>query len=621
MFQSSGLLNSLFHQERQHFIEYLQLLRRLAKNTEIKEVAYHVPEMRGANWVEVQQIAQHLRGIAESGKKLSAHTNGGNLKTLYLLALAHNRYAAEHANFIIQLPAFSSYFFKGLLEKIGITVETQSAGRYKSGSFESFTRTSISKESKQSMSTLIQGMRKILSEHFQQTPRLNKSEQTKTIRLLQDQALIQSKDLQGTHFLHGRMPPSYFLEHVLPSKASKNKSEATKKDSPSKVSSLAEKTNYYDTATAHIFGAPLSSKHATPPRNQASAKVTSSSSKSTGKSIDKSIKEKWQKRLMLIHKVSTPESFLKRTQRQKFRLVPLRKTRRLAVVSMEGSIRMGVAQDPPQSNNINAFAYGEVFKGLMESKEEAVFLHINSPGGSADASEILFQNIYELSRIKPVFALLGGVAASGGYYIACAANRIYATNLTLCGSIGVIRIRPNLQKLYTHLGVRKETLNKDRTYDVFSEAGKLSAPSQKLLQKSIQDCYDLFLGRVALGRAQSKAQVLKMAEGRVFTARQFQEKGLIDGLLSFLEVVEEYKRVSGIPQHQKFRLSYYPQIKTNAKMLLNDQIRSKQSKILFAATKAMFANTQLSSSHSLEELSELYEASLSQRPMAWWPYF
>ena len=197
----------------------------------------------------------------------------------------------------------------------------------------------------------------------------------------------------------------------------------------------------------------------------------------------------------------------------------------------------------------------------MENRDEAVFLYINSPGGSADASEILFESIYSLSRIKPVFALLGSVAASGGYYIACAANRIYASPLSITGSIGVIRIRPDLQGLYQKIGVRKENLFKDPTRDIYSETGKLSAPAKQLVQRTLMNNYRLFLHRVALGRKQKEKDLEKMAEGRVFTAKQFQEVKMIDGHWNVLEVLDDYKKSCGVPVEREYHLHCYPQLK------------------------------------------------------------
>ena len=203
----------------------------------------------------------------------------------------------------------------------------------------------------------------------------------------------------------------------------------------------------------------------------------------------------------------------------------------------------------------------------MESREEAVFLHINSPGGGADASELLFDSIYRLSRVKPVFAVVGSVAASGGYYLACAANRIYASPLSLLGSIGVIRIRPNLTGLYKKLGVKRESLFRDPTRDLFSEAGRLSPASLRLMKATMQSTYDLFLKRVAQGRGQSLKAVGRQAEGRVFSGERFQSADMIDDSMSLLEAIDAYRQAAGYPAERAFRLNYYPEVRADLRSL------------------------------------------------------
>jgi protease-4 len=205
-------------------------------------------------------------------------------------------------------------------------------------------------------------------------------------------------------------------------------------------------------------------------------------------------------------------------------------------------------------------------------REEAVFLYINSPGGGADASEVLFDSIYRLSRAKPVFAVVGSVAASGGYYLACAANRIYASPLSILGSIGVIRIRPNLAGLYGKLGVKRESIFEDNTRDIFSEAGPLKPATIRLMERTMRSTYDLFLQRVAQGRARSVTSVAPHAEGRVFAGDRFAAARMIDGSLSFLELLEEYRRVSGYRPEQRFHLNFYPEVRADIRSLLGPRL-------------------------------------------------
>ena len=523
----------LFPKIENSFVEYLSFLSLVEQSKEIKKLVYKVPEME-ASWEQLERIASALRAIARSGKKLVAYTHGGNLKSLYLMALAKERIASPHANFVILLPDFESYFIREALDNLGIRVETQSAGSYKGAGFESFTHKSFSPQSRQSMSTLLHGLRQELQGCFEKTPGLNKAGQNKTLSLLKNNALIQARDLVKTSFLHRTLPTSSFLEGLLLGK---------------KFSPLFE--------TAHVF-------------TDANAK------RETKKKRRERILRIFNRALEVRNKAADDAAFLRRWKRRKYPLFRLRSLPSLAFVAMEGPISMGSSQDLPRSSGIDALPFASLFQNLLKSDEEAVFLYINSPGGSADASEILYESIYQLSRIKPVFAFLGSVAASGGYYIACAANRIYASPLSITGSIGVIRIRPDLRKLYHKLGVRKETLLEDPTREIFSETAVISSEGRALLEQTLQSTYQLFLQRVSEGREKESKEVFKMSEGRVFTGRQFQEEGMLDEYFSFIEALRVYKQASGIPEKREYQLQYYPELRLNLKDILGAHSKNRK---------------------------------------------
>ena len=542
MLMPSGWLSLLLPNIERSFVDYLAFLSLLEKSKEIKKVIYTVPEME-ASWNQVEQIGAALAAIARSGKKLIAHTNGGNLKSLYLIAQAQQRYAAPHANFIILLPSFESYFVKETLDRLGIAVEIQSVGRYKGSGFESFTRKSFSPQSRQSMSSLLQAMRQELQRGFEKSPGLRKGAQRKTLSLLKNKALIQSKDLLASGFLQKTISSPHLIETVI-----------------------LKKTPPLSSPSAHIFTAAYQKMKGAP------------ASKSKNTKQQKQVKEKvWRdmrRRDKAMNKVIDENAFSRRCRRRNFPLLRLRRIPSLALVVMEGSITIGRPGEPPRSHGIAALPFDELFKDLLENQDEAVFLYINSPGGSADASEILYESIYQLSRIKPVFAFIGPIAASGGYYIACAANRIYASPLSLTGSIGVIRIRPDLQKLYHKLGIRKESLIRDPTREIFSEAAKLSPETRHLLRQTLQSTYELFLRRVCQGRNKKNQEVLKMAEGQVFTGRQFQKEGMLDGHFNFMEALRAYKEACNIPARREYQFQYYPEFKIDPRSLMNSYSRA-----------------------------------------------
>ncbi len=577
MTQPSGWMSLFISKKEDQYLEYLFSLQLVEKSTEIKQFAYRIPDMQ-ASWHQIVEITQLLVKIANSGKKLIAHTTGGNLKSLYLMTPAHKRYASPHANFIILFPNFGSYFIKGFLDRIGVSVETKTAGQYKGSGFEIFTRTGFSPQSRTSMSHLIQGLRKELQEAFTETRNLKEKDKKATSQLLKNQALVQTSDLLKSGFLQSMTPQSYFLDLIF----------------------LKNAMNTIGAQTTHSFSP--ESEHET---HKAKAKVKKSKNKEK-----KLLSERFQEHLSLSGKASTLQSIEKRFHRKDFPFIRLRRLPSIAFVTMEGAIQMGQIGETPKAHSVSALPFCQTFQDVLRNRDEAVFLYINSPGGSADASELLFESIYELSRIKPVFSFLGPVAASGGYYIACATNRIYASSLSITGSIGVIRMRPNLQKLYTKWGVRKDNLTKDPTRDLFSEAGPLSSQTQKMLDKTMLSTYELFLNRVSLGREKQVKEVLKMAEGRVFTGKQFYESKMIDGNLNFIDALEYYKQISGSNASQKYRFNYYPSFKTNIRSLANQHFPlSSEQKMIHPFLSKPF----------MQGLERLHESNTG-RPLSYLPW-
>jgi protease-4 len=159
-----------------------------------------------------------------------------------------------------------------------------------------------------------------------------------------------------------------------------------------------------------------------------------------------------------------------------------------------------------------------------------VRLHIDSPGGSAPASERMWRAVRRLAAEKPVVAWMGDVAASGGYYVGCAAHAIVATPSTLTGSIGVIAARPSLGRLLGRLGIHRARFELDPRATMFSLGRRLKDGERGALEVHIADTYDLFLRRVAECRGTTPEAVRPVAEGRVWTGAQALERGLIDHL-------------------------------------------------------------------------------------------
>ena len=169
---------------------------------------------------------------------------------------------------------------------------------------------------------------------------------------------------------------------------------------------------------------------------------------------------------------------------------------------------------------------------------KAVVVELNTPGGSVVASAQIHQAVLQLRRAgKPVVALLTEVAASGGYYVAAAADRIVADPSTLTGSIGVIVVLPNLEEFNRRVGLRTVVFKSGRFKDMGNPARPLTAEEAALFQKLVDEAYGRFVDVVAQGRRMDRTRVLRLADGRVYTGAQAYRLGLVDALGSFDDAV------------------------------------------------------------------------------------
>lgn len=164
---------------------------------------------------------------------------------------------------------------------------------------------------------------------------------------------------------------------------------------------------------------------------------------------------------------------------------------------------------------------------------------MNSPGGSAYISEQIWKEVVELKAKKPIVVSMGNYAASGGYYISCAANKIVAERTTLTGSIGVFGVVRNFTGTFDKVGVTTDVVKTN----TFADLGDMSRPMREdekaLIQRGVEQTYDLFLTRCADGRGMTKAEIDSIGQGRVWTGEQALERGLVDQLGGMDDAIKE----------------------------------------------------------------------------------
>ncbi|MBQ5912474.1 MAG: signal peptide peptidase SppA [Bacteroidaceae bacterium] len=227
----------------------------------------------------------------------------------------------------------------------------------------------------------------------------------------------------------------------------------------------------------------------------------------------------------------------------------------------------GLGQTAPQI--VGTKMINDLQKLRQDDDVKAVVIRVNSPGGSAFASEQIWREVCLLKEKKPVIISMGGLAASGGYYISCAANRIFAEPTTLTGSIGIFGMVPDVSELITKkIGLKFDVVKTNEMADLGTMSRPVSQAEGAQLQHMINRGYDLFTQRVADGRGISQDSVKVIAEGRVWTGEQGLKIGLVDELGNLDQAVAYAAQQA---QLQKYRTVAYPAPENPFEQLLNEK--------------------------------------------------
>ena len=226
----------------------------------------------------------------------------------------------------------------------------------------------------------------------------------------------------------------------------------------------------------------------------------------------------------------------------------------IAVIIAEGDISV-------DGSGISSTEICKYFSEVRNNNDiKAVVFRVNSPGGSALASEEIWREVALTNMSKPVVVSMGDLAASGGYYVSTAASRIFANSSTISGSIGVFGVIPYTGKMFENkLGIEFDYASTN-SHSVFSLNKKLSDEELQITQEEVDNIYQLFLKRVADGRGMKVEEVHKIARGRVWTGEDALENGLVDEIGGLNEAITYTKKKIG---SKRGELIYYPKVKEN----------------------------------------------------------
>jgi protease-4 len=248
---------------------------------------------------------------------------------------------------------------------------------------------------------------------------------------------------------------------------------------------------------------------------------------------------------------------------------------RLAIVFADGDI--------DGSNESEGTVGSDAYKALLrkirlDNSIKAVVLRVNSPGGSALASDVMWRELELMKQQKPVVVSMGDVAASGGYYISCNADSIFANESTITGSIGVFGIIPNMEKFFNNkLGVSFDQVKTGPYADLGGIDRALTEPEKKFIQSSIDSTYYTFKSRVAAGRKKSVDMVDTIAQGRVWTGNRALGVGLVDRIGTLQDAVNCAARLGKI---SSYSVREYPEKKSFIEKLTGSAEKSIRQKLV-----------------------------------------
>ena len=246
--------------------------------------------------------------------------------------------------------------------------------------------------------------------------------------------------------------------------------------------------------------------------------------------------------------------------------LPLARGERVGVISVSGMI------------SDSESTIEQLKKFVKDDSVKAIVLRINSPGGGVAPSQEIYEEVKKARAKKPILSSLGALAASGGYYIACATQRVYANPGTITGSIGVIMPFMNVKDLVEKLGVKGMTVKSGAFKDMGSPLRDMTPGERELLQGVVDNVHLQFVNAVADGRNLDREHVLRIADGRIFTGEQAKGLGLVDVLGNLEDAISDagkIGKISGEPKVvtiPKKKISFLELLREETRSLIDEKI-------------------------------------------------
>ncbi len=457
---------SFWGRETTVFYDVVAAIDRAAGDTALDGIIVQI-DRAGIGFGQIQELRQGLKKARSKGKKVYAIMSRPGNKEYYLASSADRIYFTPNTPFYITGLKAQVYFFKGLMDKVGVQFESVKRGTYKSFN-EAFTREHMSEAFRENITSLL-------------------------------------ADLNGQYvgdIMADRGIPQNVIDDIF-ARGSLDPDEAVKNH-------FVDSIGYPDDAVENI-----------------------------GRGISMVGLSSYKKEVRINHR---------------WGMVP-----KIAVIVIDGSIVSGSSFETGWFRSIGDAAYRKALElAFKDNATRAVVIRVNSGGGSAAASDLMWNAVVKLKKKyrKPVVFSFGNIAASGGYYAACTGDTIFSNRGTTTGSIGVVFGKITLEELYKKLGISKDVIKMSEFADIFSESRRLTGKEATLLQKGIDFTYDRFTGKVMEARKISAADINRMAEGRVFTGLQALDRRLADETGGIVAAVEYARNLARIDE--RFEIVKFP---------------------------------------------------------------
>ncbi|MCR4415807.1 MAG: signal peptide peptidase SppA [Thermoguttaceae bacterium] len=450
---------------------------------------------------KVHEFREAIRRLRKSGKPVIAELATAQTNQYLVAAACDEIVMAPSGTLLIPGVRAEMTFYKGLLDKLGLEFEVLQMGKYK-GAAETFTRTSMSPELRQSVEAVVDDSYQALVATIANDRKLEPAE----VKRLIDEGMFTAEAAR-----RGRL-----VDHVC----------------------------YFDEFQETLRK-----------RLGASQLIVTTQTRKPPET-DLSGISGMMKLMEMAFGTRTPEK--------------TSPDRKIAVIYAVGMIVDGESSTSLFGESVlGAATLADALRtAAADSRVVAIVLRVDSPGGSAVASDLVWREIRRIR--KPVVASLGDVAASGGYYIAMAAQKVYAEPGTVTGSIGVVGGKLVTTGLYGKLGLATEVISRGRNSGTLSSTQRFTKEERALWTALLEETYRQFVDKAALARKMPRDRLEALAQGRVFTGRMAAANGLVDGLGTLADAIAEAKKAAGLKADEKVELWILPKPRSIFEHLLSD---------------------------------------------------